>query len=236
MSFLNGDDVFDANRAFSVGAEGELSFEITTQPQNGTLEQVTEVVTDEEGNETEQPVPGVYTYVPEDEYLGDDSFSFVVVDEADVASSEQTVTLEVLEPNDPPEVSSSVGTENDEGEIVVNTDTASNVTLSVSADDADGDELTYNWTQVSGSEVEFEGQGTSEISFAAPSSAGDVVFEASVSDGRHTVSKSFNVSVSEPTPEPEEDSGSSSSSFGLLIGLLALPFAILRRRMRVVHK
>lgn len=236
VSFLNGGDVFDANRAFSVGAEGELSFEITTQPQNGTLEQVTEVVTDEEGNETEQPVPGVYTYNPEDEYLGDDSFSFVVVDEADVASSEQTVTLEVLEPNDPPEVSSSVGTENDEGEIVVNTDTGSNVTLSVNAEDADGDELTYNWTQVSGSEVEFEGQGTSEISFAAPSSAGDVVFEASVSDGRHTVSKSFNVSVSEPTPEPEEDSGSSSSSFGLLIGLLALPFAILRRRMRVVHK
>ena len=40
-----------------------------------------ETVTDEEGNEVEQAVPGVYTYTPED-CLGNDSFSFIVVDEA----------------------------------------------------------------------------------------------------------------------------------------------------------
>lgn len=236
VSFLNGDDVFDAKRAFSIGAEGDLSFEITVQPQNGTLEQVTETVTDEDGNEVEQTVPGVYTYTPEDSYLGNDSFSFVVVDEADVATSEQTVMIEVLEPNDPPEVSSPVGSENADGEVEVSAETGGTVTLSVNAEDPDGDELTYMWTQVSGSDVELEGQGTSEITFAAPSSSDELMFEVTVDDGRHTVSKMFNVAVSEPAPVVEEDTGSSSSSsFGLLISLFVLPLAILRRRMRVVR-
>ncbi len=234
VSFLNGDNIFDANQAFSVKAEGELSFEVTTQPTQGTLEQVTETVTDEEGNETEQVVPGSYIYTPEANYLGDDSFAFVVKDEAGVVTSEQTVSVEVLEPNDPPEVSSSVGSENDAGEVMVNAETGAPVTLSVTADDADGDELTYSWTQAAGSDVEFEGQGTSDINFTA--SSGEYAFTVAVGDGRHTVSKTFNVSVTAPEAEPEQDSGSSSSSFGLFIGLLALPFAILRRRMQVARK
>jgi subtilisin family serine protease len=235
VSFLNGDNIFDANQAFSIEAEGELTFEVTTQPTQGTLEQVTETVTDEDGNETEQVVPGQYTYTPEAEYLGEDSFGFIVKDEAGVVTSEQMVSIEVLEPNDPPEVTSAVGSENADGEIVVDAETGTNVTLSVNAEDPDGDDLTYVWTQVSGPAVEFEGQGTNEITFAAPSSASDVAFEVMVDDGRHTVSQAFNVAVSEPAPVVEEETDSSSSSFGLLIGLLALPFAILRRRMRVAR-
>ncbi|WP_198678627.1 S8 family serine peptidase [Idiomarina seosinensis] len=237
VSLINGDNKLDANRAFSVEAEGELSVEITAQPQHGTLEQVTEVVTDEDGNETEQPVPGVYVYTPEVEEVTEDSFSYVVSDEAGVTTSEKTVTVNVLEPNDPPEVTSPNGEANADGEIVVSAETNGTVTLSVAATDPDEDELTYNWMQVSGPEVEFEGQGTSEISFTAPAEAGDVVFEASVDDGRETVSQTFSVAVSEPAPAPapEQDSGSS-SSFGLLIGLLALPFAILRRRLAVARK
>jgi len=237
VTVIADDSEFQAVYPFSLQPEGELSVVITQQPAHGTLEQVMETVTDDDGNEVEQPVPGQYVYTPENEYLGEDSFAYVVSDEADVATSEQVVAITVAEPNDPPEVTSPNGEANEDGEIVVTAETGSAVTLSVSATDPDEDELTYNWAQVSGPEVEFEGQGTNEISFSAPAEAGDVVFEASVDDGRETVSQTFSVSVSEPAPEPEEEQDSgSSSSFGLLIGLVALPFAILRRRLAVARK
>lgn len=219
---------------FTIAAQGDLSVVITQQPANGTLEQVTETVTNDEGNEVEQPVPGQYVYTPADEYLGEDSFAYVVQDQAGVATSEQVVMITVAEPNDPPELSSSNGSANEDGEISVSAETSSSVTLSLDATDPDEDELTFNWTQTAGTEVEFEvsEDGTS-ITFSAPSSATELAFQASVSDGRHEVSRTFMVSVSAPAPEPqpEPDTGSSSSSFGFLIGLLALPFAVLRRRM-----
>lgn len=221
---------------FSLAAEGELTVAITQQPANGTLEQVTETVTNDDGEEVEQPVPGHYVYTPNDEYLGEDSFAYVVHDEAGVATSEQVVMITVAEPNDPPAVTSPNGDVNADGEVAVAATTGGSVTLTVEASDADEDELTYSWTQVSGPEVEFEAnEAGNAITFAAPSSAANIVFEATVSDGRHDVTQAFNVSVTAPVDTGDDDNnsggGGSSSSFGFLVGLLALPFAILRRRM-----
>ena len=228
---------FIAVLPFDIKAEGELKVVITQQPTNGTLEQVTETITNEEDEEVEQPVPGHYVYTPNEEYMGEESFAYVVEDEAGVATSEQVVTFTVAEPNDPPAVTSPNGDVNADGEVAVAATTGGSVTLTVEASDADEDELTYSWTQVSGPEVEFEAnEAGNAITFAAPSSAANIVFEATVSDGRHDVTQAFNVSVTAPVDTGDGDNnsgggGGSSSSFGFLVGLLALPFAILRRRM-----
>ena len=58
------------------------------------------------------------------------------------------------------------------------------VTLDASAsDDADGDSLTFSWAQVSGASVVLSGSTAAQPQFAAPSTAGTLLFEVTVSDG-----------------------------------------------------
>ena len=103
------------------------------------------------------------------------------------------------------------------------------VSLMVEAIDPNGDELTYHWEQVSGQSVTLTGADTSSVSFTAPelNASTTLVFEATVSDGKGTVTKSIEVQVYNKI---ERKTVSNSGGSTGLIGLLLLPLALLRRR------
>ncbi len=58
------------------------------------------------------------------------------------------------------------------------------VILTATAADADGDTLTYLWTQTAGTPVSLSGATTSAAGFVAPESSGTLTFEVLVSDGQ----------------------------------------------------
>ncbi len=100
----------------------------------------------------------------------------------------------------------------------------STITVKANGTDADGDTLTYNWVQTSGTAVTFE-NGGSEISFTAPAGYNIIKFSVTASDTRLESEKgSMIVTVTEK--EKEKSSG---GSMGWLTALL-LPLAALRRR------
>ncbi len=87
--------------------------------------------------------------------------------------------------------------------------------------DADGDALTFAWSQVSGTSVTLSDTAQSAISFTAPSTGGDLVFELSVSDSRGGESTDqIKVTVVAP----------SSSGGALFIGLGLLVLLFQRKR------
>ena len=98
-------------------------------------------------------------------------------------------------------------------------------TLSATASDLDGDELTYEWT----------GPGTIESANSASTKvsglvAGDYVYTVTVSDGTTTVEQSLQLSVTEaPEVDDSDDDEDSSGSLAWLTLLMA-GFAGLRRR------
>jgi len=108
------------------------------------------------------------------------------------------------------------------------------VNMSVTATDANSDELTYIWTQVSGTTVEINNADTASASFTAPDYSTDEstqTFMVSISDGSDTVTQSFTVMVNDVpapavTPVAKRTSGGASG----LLALLLIPLAFLRRR------
>lgn len=108
-------------------------------------------------------------------------------------------------------------------------------TLSVDATDPNsGDELTYQWSEVTESGVSITNSDTKTATFKAPLVApGDKTIELKVvvSDGVDSVSKSFNVNVTDIVPVETSKSKSSGGSTGI-IALLLLPLAMLRRRFK----
>ncbi|MEM8816613.1 MAG: hypothetical protein AAGE85_12380 [Pseudomonadota bacterium] len=80
----------------------------------------------------------------------------------------------------------------------------STVTLSATANDPNGDALTYSWTQTVGPAVTLNNAGAAQATFTAP----DVVinapesfaFEVTVSDGSLTATDAVNIVVEEPPP------------------------------------
>ena len=75
--------------------------------------------------------------------------------------------------------------------------------------DADGDTLTYSWTQTSGPSVQLDGASTATPSFTAPpgtASAQALVFEVTVNDGTATTTDSVTITV-EPNARPVADAG-----------------------------
>ncbi|WP_298768231.1 S8 family serine peptidase [uncultured Shewanella sp.] len=113
--------------------------------------------------------------------------------------------------------------------------------------DANGDELTYQWTQTAGTSVTFDAAQAS-ISFTAPviSESSELFeFELTVTDSEgNTGLATANITIQkeeveaepEPTPEPEADNeqaASKSSSGGSLgwLAMILLPLAWLRRKL-----
>lgn len=83
------------------------------------------------------------------------------------------------------------------------------VTLSGSATDPEGDTLTYAWAQTSGPSVTLSGANTLTPSFTAPavSSSTTLVFELTVSDGTNTATDSVSVTVTPGNRAPTVNAG-----------------------------
>ncbi|HEX5754113.1 MAG TPA: myxosortase-dependent M36 family metallopeptidase [Archangium sp.] len=109
--------------------------------------------------------------VTKDEVL---TFELTVSDGA--LSSSDTVEVKVLQKNRTPVLTPLPGMDVDEG---------SPVTLSVSAVDPDGDEVSYAWTKKSGPDVVLSGVETGTLSFTAPEVPADatLLFEVVATDG-----------------------------------------------------
>ncbi len=60
------------------------------------------------------------------------------------------------------------------------------IPLNGKAEDADGDSLSYSWTQTAGAEVEIRNADKATASFTSPSEDGELVFQLLVSDGEQS--------------------------------------------------
>ncbi|MDJ0758984.1 MAG: Ig-like domain-containing protein [Woeseiaceae bacterium] len=141
------------------GEGGTLSFSVRTQPSNGSLD-----------------VAGAdYTYTPDADFFGTDSFTFVAT-ESGRSSAPATVTLNVAGVNDAPTSADSNATTDEDTELTGN----------VSATDVDGDALTLTVeTQASNGTVA-AGAGTEFTYTPAANYFGTDSFTFTISDGAET--------------------------------------------------
>ena len=138
------------------------------------------------------------TYTPNANYFGDDTFNFSVSD--GVESSSASVSVSVTAVNDAPVLASVSDVSFDED---------LSGSLSLSADDVDGDELSYSIT--GGSDIAATLNG-SDVSFSAPTNYnGSEVFNVSVSDGTVSDSQSFTVAVNAVNDAPVANATSSTT-------------------------
>ncbi len=95
------------------------------------------------------------------------------------------------------------------------------VALTASSTDYEGDTISYSWVQVAGPSVSIEGTSSNTITFVAPNVLEDttLIFEVVASDGAATSSEVATVSVSSDPSYTKKDSG---GSFGWLLSLVAL--------------
>ncbi|MCO4320062.1 Ig-like domain-containing protein [Aliidiomarina sp. Y6] len=217
-------------------AEGEGSIEIVTAPANGT---VAPVVTDpEEPVEPVEPTAMgvaaqslVFVYTPEADFVGEDSFTYRVVDANGAATTTGTVTVMVAEANVAPVAAVTGGG----GKAAAGT----TVTLSAaSSTDANDDELSFSWTQTAGPSVTINNANTAEMSFVAPtlSAQATLTFEVTVSDGELSDTASASVTVEAKVEEEAPKKKSKKwyeGSFGIFAALLALPLVFVRRRRKL---
>jgi hypothetical protein len=143
----------------------------------------------------------------------------LIVNDGKVSSAPSTVTITVSKDNTAP-VANAGPNQNGNG--------GANVTLDgTGSTDAEGDVLSYKWTQVSGATVAMTGATTSKPSFTAPSGGGTLTFQLIVNDG---------LLDSQPATVKVNVSGGGCSSAGLadLSAMLAplAAFALSRRRRR----
>ncbi|MGB2427314.1 MAG: choice-of-anchor B family protein [Alteromonas sp.] len=119
----------------------------------------------------------------------------------------------------------------DAGEdIQVNTRQSSSLTATAS--DPEGGEISIAWSQTAGTSVSLSGDDTLTPSFTAPDTAGTLTFELQVTDdfgvqSTDTVTVVVNAPIVTPTPNTNSDSGGGSL---LWPGLTALALLALRRR------
>lgn len=96
----------------------------------------------------------------------------VSVSDPSGATATQSITVEISPPNRIPSASATASSSVNEG---------SGVTLSASgSSDPDGDQLTYQWSQVSGPSVSLSNAGTVSATFTAPEVTENTVLEFSV--------------------------------------------------------
>lgn len=173
------------------------SVTIAEQPANGTA------TLDDEG---------MVTYLPNTDFFGTDTFTYTITNSIGVTSAPGTVSVDVTNVPDSPTLSAPASRSALE---------KSTVTLTANGYDGDGDELVYNWLQLSGSPVNFSGNET--ISFTAPKVSVDTImsFQVTATAGGETTAP---VVVS-TTIVNKKDSG----SFGWLLLLLS-PLLFTRRK------
>ena len=105
------------------------------------------------------------------------------------------------------------------------------VALTATAQDAQGDSISYQWQQLTGSSVGLLNAQTFSASFVAPSASGSLSFRVTATDNRGA-SSSDDITITVVTLPPDNiisDSGSGGSSTPLM--LLALALLSLRWRL-----
>ncbi len=192
--------VIEALHLVEVAGAVPAAVSISAEPANGT------VVVNEDLS---------LTYTPDTDFAGSDTIGYDALDEAGTVIGSAEVTVTVTNVNDAPVAQALTDTTVMSGK---------SVNIPLSADDADGDALTWTVTQTAGSAASFSVEG-STLSVTGPSvSAAEVLsFSAVASDGTLS-SEPVTVDV-EVTPIPNNDGG----SLGWLVLLLA-PLGWIRRR------
>ncbi|MBA3989182.1 MAG: peptidase S8 [Idiomarina sp.] len=186
-----------------IAATGDVTVEIVEQPELGTVT----LVAGEDGEYT-----AVYT--PNGEQ-GEDSFTYRVVDEDGATTNTATVNVSVV--NTPP-VAAATGPGSIRG--------GGEVTLSASgSSDADGDTLSFSWTQVSGPSVSLSGASSAVATFDAPNDNATLVFAVTVSDGIAEDTAQVTVNTERRSSKKWYEGG-----FGAALAVLGLPLVWLRRR------
>ena len=142
---------------------------------------------------------GSFTYTPDADFHGSDSFQYQIID-ADGAVSTTTVNITVDAVNDAPEVNQTIQTQNSEdGEAIV-------LDLSNSFEDVDGDTLQFSATGLpTGLSIDSSGEITGTIASDA-SQSGPYSVTVTVIDGNGgSDSQTFVWNVSNPGPDAVND-------------------------------
>ena len=162
---------------------------------------------------------GSYSYVPNANFNGTDTFSFSVRDPSG-ASNEYTVTVSVSDVNDPP-----VGTPLPDRSA--NDGASVNFDVSGFFNDADGDRLQYSQTGLpAGLGINENGLITGTIDRQASQGGpdGNGVYQVTITaaDGRGgTVSQTFALAVSNPAPVAVNDTATTAEDTPVTIDVLA---------------
>ncbi len=197
MNITDGTTSFDAVVPLQFEAQGALSVEIVTQPLNGTI--TTDGLT--------------VTYEPNEDFFGNDSFTYQVNDEAGQSTTSAQVTVQVV--NQAPVARASSPAAVVAAGFQVRLD-------GTASSDPDGDDLSYQWQQVSGPAAALSNPMAAAPTVTAPSLGQEstLTYRLTVSDGDKTSTATTSFTVQKK----------SSGSFGFWLALLALPLALLRRR------
>ncbi|PST25377.1 hypothetical protein C7U60_05675, partial [Mesorhizobium plurifarium] len=134
---------------------------------------------------------GSYTYIPDPDFSGTDSFTYTVTDGTETVTYTVTVTVEAV--NDAPVGADGAGETEKDRPLTGNLP---------SATDVDGDPLTYGiGSQPDHGTVEIEPDGTFTYT-PAPGFVGSDSFTYTVSDGTVTVTYTMAIAVSDETEPP----------------------------------
>ncbi|EKJ95128.1 hemagglutinin/hemolysin-like protein [Bradyrhizobium lupini HPC(L)] len=160
---------------------------------------------------------GTYTYTPNSDFDGTDSFSYVVTDPGG-ARNEYTVTVTISDVNDNP-VGSTIPDRSANDGAVVNFDVSSYFS------DADGDTLTYTQTGLpNGLSLSAAGLITGTIDRNASQGGTNGVYTVTitVSDGNGgTAQQTFALTVSNPAPVAVNDTVTTAEDTAVAINVLA---------------
>lgn len=141
------------------------------------------------------------------EVTEDTQLTFTVTVSDGAASTKKSVAVTVKNVNRPPVVDAGA-----DQEVAARAE----VTLSGTATDAEGDAITYAWTQVSGTTVTLSGADTATAKFTAPNVAADeeLSFRLTVTAGGESASDLVNVKVSVDNRAPTVSGTTSTATEG----------------------
>jgi minor extracellular serine protease Vpr len=193
---------YNATRATRLAPSSGLdlaSFELVSAPSHGSA----------------SIVDGQISYQSAADFFGQDSLSYRIADGAGKYSKATKVDIKVLNVNDAPVVSAGTDQVSEAGKTV---------SLTISATDADGDQLQYTWQQSAGIIVPFE-QKDNSISFIAPQvdKNTELSFTVSATDGK--------LASNEVTFKVKVNKGGAAGKGGSIYGLSFLALLILIYRI-----